>query len=233
MTSTDVISDLRILGSSDKAIASARYFKTGVGEYGEGDIFIGVPVPHIRTVSRKYALLPLIEVEKLLHSEIHECRLAALLIMVDQYAANPDEVFALYMGNLGCVNNWDLVDSSADYIVGPYVEDNPLRTLVPLALSKNVWERRIAMLSCFYYIRKGKAETALAIIEVLKSDSHDLIQKAVGWMLREIGKHCGVHVLLDWLTDNARYKVLPRTTLRYSIEHFDPELRRAFIQGGI
>jgi 3-methyladenine DNA glycosylase AlkD len=214
---------------------SARFFKTGKGQYGEGDHFIGITVPQLRKVARAYKQLPLDEIVKLLHSAVHEYRLTALIIMVGQYKrgtqAEQAKIYKTYLANTKWINNWDLVDSSAGYIVGPQLGTNYAATLAKLAKSADLWERRIAMLACFYTIQQGDPEPAFYVIEFLKHDEHDLIQKAVGWMLREIGKRCGRDVLHDWLLRDNQYQQLPRTTLRYAIEHYPQAERKAFLQG--
>jgi len=231
MTAAKILTELNRVADPIKAQTSARFFKTDPGQYGEGDIFLGLTVPEQRVVAKRYAALPLREVEILLHSKFHEARLIALFILVTQYKKGTPQqrlaIYALYLKNTTHINNWDLVDSSASYIMGPSAD---LPTLIRLANSANVWERRIAMLACFYTINQGKTEPAFTIIAILKNDSHDLIQKAVGWMLREIGKRCSRKELITWLAHNS-YPKLPRTTLRYAIEHFSPQERKAYLQG--
>lgn len=201
MTAQDVIQSLTFIGTPESARNSARFFKTGPGQYGEDDRFLGVIVPEQRKIAKTYKDLPLDETVQLLSSPYHECRLTALFIMVGQYQkgtnAQKKLIYDTYLANTKYINNWDLVDSSASYIVGPQLARNYRSVLVPLARSYNLWERRIAILSCFYYINLGNPAPAFEIIELLKNDRHDLIQKAVGWMLREIGKRCGRQTLDD------------------------------------
>jgi 3-methyladenine DNA glycosylase AlkD len=237
LTSAEVIKELRKIADAEKARFLARYFKTGPGEYGEGDVFIGVTVPQLRAVAKRFRGLALTEIEKLLHSQVHEERLAALLILSDFYRrgdqAARQQAFELYLANTRYINNWDLVDLTAPDIVGWQLQDGDRSALLKLARSKSIWERRIAMLSCFHYIYRGECQTAFEVIGILENDPHDLIQKATGWMLREIGKRCGREILENWLRQDGRYKRLPRTTLRYSIEKFEPELRQKYLKGEI
>lgn len=223
---------LKSLANAKRALLSAQYFKTGPGEYGEGDIFIGLTVPQTRSVAKAFNKLPLAELEILLHSPIHEERLCALLILVAQFKKvepkKQKEIVDLYLKNTTCVNNWDLVDSSAHYIVGPYFEKDP-SPLFKLAKSQSLWERRIAMISTFHFIHQGESAVALEIAEILLKDTHDLMHKAVGWMLREIGKNCAEETLRTFL--KKHYSKLPRTTLRYAIEKFPETDRKAWLKG--
>lgn len=233
-TAKAVSAALKADATAERALVSARYFKTGPGQYGEGDIFIGLTVPQVRSIVRTFKELPLHETEKLLHSPIHEERLTALLILVSQFERTKEpslqkEIVDLYLKNTHFINNWDLVDSSAPYILGPYLWTRPKALLTKLARSKSLWERRIAMLSTFYFIKQGDCKEALQIVELLLTDSHDLIHKAVGWMLREIGAKCGRDILKDFLAKH--YKKLPRTTLRYAVEHFPETERKAWLKG--
>jgi 3-methyladenine DNA glycosylase AlkD len=224
-------SELHKLASPRRAQASAWFFKTGPGQYGEGDRFIGVTVPEQRSLAKRYKDLSLADTKSLLHSKIHEERLLALFILVGQFEkadqTRRKKIYDFYLSNTKFVNNWDLVDSSAPYIVGSYLDEKPKDILRKLALSSSVWERRIAMVSTGYYINKGEAELALEIAEILLQDKHDLIQKAVGWMLREIGKKCGREVLESYL--NKYSPIMPRTMLRYAIEHFPAEKRQNYL----
>ena len=226
--------DLRKFASTEKAKNLARFFKTGPGQYGEGDQFIGVTVPQSRTVAKKYKNLPFEEPPTLLHSRIHEERLVALLILIEQFnsASREDEetcekIYRFYLDNTTYINNWDLVDLSASRIVGPYLEDKPKAILRKLALSKSLWERRIAMISTSHYIWNGDPKWGLEIAKTLLNDKHDLIHKAVGWMLREIGKNCSEKVLTDFLDKHAA--TMPRTMLRYAIEKFPEEKRQKYL----
>jgi 3-methyladenine DNA glycosylase AlkD len=234
-TAAAVRKDLQALGTLERAESSAWFFKTGPGQYGEGDKFYGVKVPETRQIVKRHAPLALGEVEKLLLSDWHEERLAACLLLVSMYkkgdTAERQEVYEFYLNHNHHVNNWDLVDTSAEYIVGPHVADTDFKVLKKLARSLLIWDRRIAMLACFHFIKKGEAEPALTIAEILLDDEHDLIRKAVGWMLREVGKRVDERIEQDWLLESDRYKTMPRTTLRYAIEHFSPELRKRYLAG--
>jgi len=228
---------LAALGTPERAAGAASFFKTGPGQYGAGDIFIGITVPEMRRVAARYRDLPLQEVEALLQSPIHEHRLTALLILVLQYAradaVGQTAIYDLYLRNTTRINNWDLVDSSAEYIVGPWLKDRPEKreALARLAVSPSLWERRIAMLATFAYIKQGDATDALIVAEILLHDSHDLIHKAVGWMLREVGKRCGEPIEEAFLA--THYRTMPRTMLRYAIERFPEKRRKAYLAGTV
>lgn len=236
MNAADVSAELKQLGSPKKAANSAWFFKTGKGQYAEGDQFIGVTVPELRRVSKKYSLLNLTDVQKLLQSKIHEERLTALYILVNRFnrakQSERDEIFALYCKNFRHINNWDLVDSSAPQIVGAWLEDKDKTVLVTWAQSSDLWTKRIAMLSTFHEIsHQSMPDTALLVAEILLHDKHDLIQKAVGWMLREVGKRCSQEIEEEFL--KKHYKVMPRTMLRYAIERFDEPLRKQYLLGKV
>ncbi|GMX57723.1 MAG TPA: DNA alkylation repair protein [Candidatus Pacearchaeota archaeon] len=228
--------DLRQAANPQKAKILQRFFKTGPGEYAEGDIFLGVAVPQTRAIIKKYwREISIKEAEILLHDKIHEERLAALLILVEKFEKGDEpsrkEIFNLYLANAKFVNNWDLVDLSAPKIVGAYLEDKDKNILLDLAESKNLWERRIAMLATFRFIKNGDAAMALKIAEILINEKEDLIHKAVGWMLREIGKNCGQKIEEDFL--RRHYRIMSRTTLRYAIERFDEDTRQTYLTGRI
>jgi 3-methyladenine DNA glycosylase AlkD len=227
--------DLKKLSSPTRAISSLRFFKTGQGQYGEGDKFIGITVPDIRQVSKQYLDLSLEDVLSLLHSPIHEERLCALLILVSQYQKGDNkkqkQIFDLYLKNYKYINNWDLIDLTAPRIVGAYLFDKPKDILYKLAKSKNLWQRRVAILATFQFIYYGQSQDTLKISKILLHDEHDLIQKAVGWMLREVGKRVDEKILLDFL--KANYKIMPRTMLRYAIERLPNSKRLAYLQGRI
>lgn len=229
---TEISKILKAQANPQRAAHSARYFKTGPGEYADGDIFLGIPVPALRKIVSQFTNLPIEETEKLLHSAIHEERLIALLILVKQFAkATPNqqkEIFDSYLANTKYINNWDLVDTSAPNIIGTYTLENPSRILFELAHSKNLWERRIAMISTFPFIRKKQSEPALKIAKILLKDPHDLTHKVTGWMLREIGKNCSKEILANFLKEN--YHNLPRTTLRYAIEKFPEPERKKWLE---
>ena len=227
--------DLRKFASPQKAKILSKFFKTGPGQYGEGDKFLGVKVPESRLVVKKYKNLSFQNIDALLHSKIHEERLVALLILVEQFKSagkqndekTREKIYRFYLDNTRYVNNWDLVDLSASRIVGPYLEDKPKDILKKLARSKSLWERRIAMLSTGHYIWHGNSKWGLEIAEMLLKDEHDLIHKAVGWMLREIGKDCSEKTLTDFLDKHTT--VMPRTMLRYAIERFPEEKRQHYL----
>lgn len=233
MKASDVSKALRAIATPAKAQSSSWFFKSGPGQYGEGDKFLGVTVPEQRKVAKQFKDLSIIETEKLVTSPWHEERLTGLIILVGQYkkadAANQKAIYDFYLSHTKSINNWDLVDSSAEFIVGPYLSDRPdkVKVLTKLAKSDLLWDRRIAMLSCFAYIKQGRADEALVIAEILLHDTHDLIQKAVGWMLREIGKRVDRQILLKFLDQYAA--TMPRTALRYSIEHLDPKQRQHYM----
>lgn len=228
---SDIKKDLRDLASPERAMNSVWFFKTGPGQYGEGDAFIGVTVPQQRKVAAKYKDLSLEDLDKLIASKIHEERLTALIILVNQFK-NADEaqrkdIYDFYMSHTKYVNNWDLVDTSAGYIVGGWLEDKDRGVLVKLAQSQDIWERRIAMIATLNYIMKGDPSDALLVAEILVHDNHDLIQKAVGWMLREVGKRCSVTDEEAFLDKYA--ETMPRTMLRYAIEKFPPDRKRYYM----
>ena len=222
---------LLVVQHPEKVSGFQRFFKTGPGESAEGDVFIGISVPDLRKVVRKFSDLSLVELAVFLTSPVHEKRLLALLIMVGQFKRGDEglrgELHAFYLAHLRFINNWDLVDSSAEHLVGGFLFGKSMDLLFRLAQSADLWERRVAMIATFYEIRKGRFETALGIAHVLRNDSHDLIQKAVGWMLREIGKR-------DLVAEEAfldQYALeLPRTMLRYAIEKFPEERRRYYMR---
>ncbi len=223
--------DVKKLENKKKAKLLAGFFKTGEGEYGFGDVFLGIPVPESRKIALKYRDLGFEDILKLLRSEIHEERLIALLILVHQFQHDEmlqRRIYEFYIKNIKFVNNWDLVDSSADKIVGAYLTDKPKTVIYKLARSTNLWERRIAMISTFYFIKNNEYEDALGVAEVLITDENDLIQKAVGWMLREVGNR-------DKKTEEKflkkYYKTMGRTALRYAIEKFTEEERTKYLEG--
>jgi 3-methyladenine DNA glycosylase AlkD len=232
--SADVLRDLERLGSPEGAQGSLRYFKTGPGEYGEGDRFLGVSLPHLRTLARRHAALDLRGCSALLRSPYHEARLLALLILNRAYQRGDEQtrraIYRLYLDSTDRINNWDLVDSSAPYIVGPHLEERSRRVLLRLARSQSLWERRIAMLATQHFIRSGEFADALAVADMLLEDPHDLIHKAVGWMLREVGKR-DPRVAEDFL--RTRYQRMPRTMLRYAIERFPEPLRKRYLRGEV
>lgn len=231
-----VQTDLQKLANKKRAALLARYFKTGKGEYGQGDVFIGLTVPQVREVAKKYKDIALSDIETLLHDKIHEYRLAALFILIEQFKKADEltkkKLYDFYLAHTKWINNWDLVDLSAKYIVGGYLldESTQRKILYVLAGSKNMWKRRIAVLGTFLFINKKDFRNSLKIADMLLDDREDLMHKAVGWMLREIGKK-DENVLMDFLS--TRYKIMPRTTLRYAIEKFSKERCDAYLKGMI
>lgn len=222
---------MRALGSARDARILQGFFKTGPGEYGEGDVFLGVRVPAIRGLVKDLADLPPGEALRLLASPFHEARLLGLLCWVRLYRAGPEplraEVYAAYLANTGRINNWDLVDLSAPEIVGAHLLNRSRRPLYRLARSRKLWERRIAIVATHRFIRAGSFDDTLRIAELLLRDDHDLIHKASGWMLREAGKR-NESVLRGFL--DRHHRVMPRTMLRYSIERLPPADRRRYMR---
>jgi 3-methyladenine DNA glycosylase AlkD len=234
-TVQDIHAEVRQLADPEKAKILQRFFKTGPGQYGEGDIFVGIMVPVIRKLVRKYRDIPLGDTLTLLQSPIHEERLLALFILVEKCRKGDDairkRIYGLYRKNTRYINNWDLVDLSAEHIVGAYLDGTDRAPLYLLARSKSLWERRMAILATFHDIKRGIPDHTLALADVLLEDRHDLIHKAVGWMLREVGKRCSPDTLREFL--RTRYRSMPRTMLRYAIERFPADERAAYLSGAI
>ncbi len=230
MTAKDVQSELDKHESPSDAVFLQRFFKTGKGQYGEGDIFIGVRVPVLRSIAKQYISLSLKEIEVLLESPVHEHRLVALIIMTYQIKkadqATGEAIYRLYLRRTDRINNWDLVDVSCRDIIGRYLTDKDRSILYDLARSTNLWERRIAIVSTWWFIRQGQLEDTFKLANILLQDKYDLIQKAVGWMLREAGKKDQQELLL-FLEKNAH--LMPRTMLRYSIERLDQTDKNRFM----
>ncbi|MGF1601057.1 MAG: DNA alkylation repair protein [Thermosynechococcaceae cyanobacterium] len=232
VASTEIGKILKRLADFAIATQTQRFFKTGKGEYSEGDQFLGIRVPVLREQAKKFEDAPLKEVQKLLESPFHEERLCALLILVRKFAkgtpAEKTRIYTLYLNSTQSINNWDLVDSSAYHIVGPYLEHQDRRPLHELSKSDSLWERRIAIISTFHFIRNYQYDDAISISKQLLNDPEDLIHKAVGWMLREIGNR-------DMVTEETflkdHYQQMPRTMLRYAIEKFPEPNRRKYLQG--
>lgn len=222
--------ELQQLADPEKARVLSRFFKTGNGEYGEGDIFLGIKVPEQRKIAKKYSGLAFDDIGQLLESSIHEYRLTSLFILVLKYNKadyrGKQEIVDFYVDNIKNVNNWDLVDSSAPYILGHFLLDKDRSILYRLASSDNLWERRISILSTFTFIKTNTFEDALKISEILLFDEHDLIHKAVGWMLREVGKR-DLTIEEEFL--QKHYLEMPRTMLRYAIEKFDEDKRKFYL----
>jgi len=223
-------SELSRLANPFKATLLQGFFKTGKGEYAEGDVFLGIAVPETRKVAKNFTGLGLKELEKSLHSKFHEERLAALLILAEKFRNASEKerkrIFDFYLENARFVNNWDLVDLSAPKIAGEFLLDKNRAVLYRLAKSKLIWERRIAVLSTFAFLRDSDFNDCIAIAELLLEDRHDLIHKAVGWMLREVGKK-DMKVLENFL--EMHWKGMPRTMLRYSIEKFPEKERKKWL----
>ena len=232
MTALDVQKRLRSLGDPQAAKASARYFKTGSGQYGEGDVFLGLRASVMHGLAKEYHALPIDELTVLLRSPIHEDRLLALLILVRRVAradkATKKQVYKLYLAHTRYINNWDLVDASAREIVGGYLADKSRKPLDRLAGSKSLWERRISIIATHHFIRQDDFADTIRIAERLLTDREDLIHKAVGWMLREVGKR---HEPTLQMFLRRHGKTMPRTALRYAIERFPTEVRRAYVLG--
>jgi 3-methyladenine DNA glycosylase AlkD len=234
MNSAALKKELRALGNAQKAADSQRFFKTEKGQYGAGDVFLGISVPNQRKIAQKYQNLPLKSLEELLYAKEHEFRLTSLHILVLQYQKGDTklhkQIADFYLNHTTRINNWDLVDASAHYILGQYLltyrtEKQALTLLSKLAKSENLWERRIAMVSSWAFIRSKNEVPTFYLAKILINDKEDLMHKAVGWMLREVGKHCGQKTLSVFLNEYAH--LLPRTALRYALEHY-PETKRKF-----
>lgn len=226
---------MRNAANSAQVAHLKKFFKTGKGQYGEGDQFIGLTVPQQRTIAIQFQELPLNDISHLLKSPIHEERLTALFILVLRFKKSDEnkrkEIYNFYHKHSKCINNWDLVDASAYHIVGGYLHGKEKAVLRKLAKSKNLWERRIAMVATWYDIQQGRHETAIEIARMLLNDQHDLMHKAVGWMLREVGKRASQQALEEFLCQHCT--TMPRTALRYAIERFPPEKRRQYLEGKV
>ncbi|PLX46662.1 MAG: DNA alkylation repair protein [Desulfobacteraceae bacterium] len=234
MTHQKIKKRLKQLANREKAEVLQRFFKTGPGEYGEGDVFIGVKVPDLRKVEKDFQDISTEDVIVLLESAIHEERLLALLILVRKYVKGNQtaqkRIFRLYLKKTKFINSWDLVDGSAHHIVGDYLMDKNKAPLYRLAKSEDLWERRIAIVATLYFIKHGKYEETLKIAKTLLTDKEDLIHKAVGWMLREIGKR---DMTFEEMFLKQHYKEMPRTMLRYAIEKFPEPKRQKYLKGEI
>jgi len=232
----ELVEELKSLANPEQAKNLKRYFKTGKGQYGEGDIFLGLKMPQIRDIAKKYTELSFNDLQMLLNSTIHEHRMTALIILIHKYKKSKKDIFEkrriyeFYMKNTQNINNWDLVDISCPRIVGDFLSREGTDILRMLAKSENLWERRIAIVSTFAFIAKRNLGETLVIADMLIEDKHDLIHKAVGWALREVGKK-NIEVLEIFL--KPRYKTMPRTMLRYAIEKFPEEKRKRYLKGEI
>lgn len=231
MTLEKLKKDIQTYASPEKAKVLQRFFKTCPGQYGEGDIFLGIKVPVQRKVAKKFKDLKLSEIQPLLDSKIHEHRLVGLLILVDKYErSNNKKIVDFYLSNTRNINNWDLVDLTAHKILGHYLLDKDRSILYDLAKSNELWEKRISMISTAAFIKENDFKDTLEIAEILLNDKHDLIHKAVGWMLREVGKK-DQDVEETFL--KKYYKTMPRTMLRYAIERFEEKKRKAYLRSEI
>ncbi len=223
--------ELHSIADPEIAAHSSRFFKTGPGEYGEGDKFLGIRTPELRKIDRKYHQLPLNEIKHLIRSPYHEERLLALFILTYKFPKSDKQeqkqIYDFYLTNIRYINNWDLVDSSAPKIIGVWLMDKPKELLYKLAESDNLWERRISMLATLHFIKNGQFEDTLKIADLPLGDDHDLIHKAVGWMLREIGNR-DQNRLKEFL--KSRHEKMPRTMLRYAIEKFPEPLRTSYLK---
>lgn len=227
----DLEKKLLKLKTQKSAEEAMRFFKCGKGQYGEGDKFLGITVPVCRKIARQFSDLSLFEIEKLIKNSWHEIRFVALIILVEKFkkveGKEKKKIFNLYLKNTKYINNWDLVDVSAYYIVGSFLQDKDRNILYKLSKSKSLWERRISIVTTFCFIRNGAFKDTLDISKILSKDKEDLIHKACGWMLREVGKK-DKKVLVDFLEENL--KIIPRTTLRYAIEKMNEKERKYFMK---
>jgi len=220
----------------EKALLLAKYFQAFPGGYGENDVFIGISVPEQRSFARKYArVLTLKETSLLLNEQFHEYRLTAIFMLVLKFQQSKQEeerknILDVYIENIQKINNWDLVDSSAHHIIGAFLWDKPKDLLYEFAVSEHLWTKRIAIIATYFFIKKNEFTPTIDIAKILLNDSHDLIHKAVGWMLREIGNR-DFQTAFDFL--KIHYKNMPRTMLRYAIEKFEENLRQDFLKGNI
>lgn len=233
----ELIRELHSLENPAQAKIYLKFFKTKKGEYGEGDLFLGIKVPILRSIAKKYfSYFSLKEIEELLENKYHETRTVALLILMLQYNKSKKDkimqrkIFEFYLNKIERINNWDLVDISAPNIVGDFLLKYKEDVLMDLAKSENLWKKRVAIISTFAFIKERNFGETLAISNILLNDEHDLINKAVGWMLREVGKR-NKGILEIFLS--TRYKSMPRTTLRYAIEKFPEDERKKWLKGEI
>ncbi|MBU1220235.1 DNA alkylation repair protein [Myxococcota bacterium] len=233
-TSKEIIKLIKETGNATQAKLLQGYFKTGPGQYGEGDIFVGIKVPALRALAKPHRDMDLEIVSELLTSEIHEVRMFALFVLIAKFRKADEElqtqIFDVYTAHTDYINNWDLVDLSAGYIAGEFLRNRPKDILYEFARSNHLWKKRISIISTSAWIKTLDFTHTLAISEILLHDPHDLIQKAYGWMLREVGKK-DMKTELDFL--KIHYKTMPRTALRYAIEKFPEDLRQSFLKGKI
>ena len=230
----DIKNEIRKLANKKIAEHSQRFFKTGKGQYGEGDIFLGIRVPVLRKIAKKFRRISLAEVSKLLESKFHEERLLSILMLVNLFKSGDEDdqelIYELYLDKTKFINNWDIVDISAGNIVGAFLFEKDKAPLYRLVFSENLWERRIAIVATFYFIRNDEFDDTLKIAEILFTDKEDLIHKAVGWMLREVGKRV-IEIEEEFLEEH--YLKMPRTMLRYAIERFPETRRKMYLKGQI
>jgi len=236
MTAENFRQELKHLSNPQNAFQLQRFFKTGPGQYGEGDIFWGIKVPYTRELVKKYKKMSLSEIAKLTPDPVHEVRMAAGFLLVECFKRS-DEIgkkacYDFYIENATYYNNWDLVDMTSHHIVGGWLYDKERAPLYKLAASDNLWEQRISIISTFYLIRRDDFNDALALAKILLNHKHDLIHKAVGWMLREVGNRNPL-AETEFLLENRRYQQMPRTMLRYAIEKFPEKQRLDFLKGNI
>lgn len=226
---------MKSLKNPAKAKVLAGFFKTAPGQYGHGDQFLGITVPQSRIIAKTYAHLPVAELNILIQSPWHEIRVVALFIAVAQFkkatAQDQERLVRFYLNNTKFINNWDLVDLSAYHVLGPWAHTQETTLLRKLARSNHLWEKRMAIVATFHFIRLGNAKETFIIADMLMQDPHDLMHKSIGWMLREVGKRVDRPTLEQYL--QSRYKKMPRTMLRYAIEHFPQEHRQRYLQGKI
>ena len=230
----DIKNEMRKLANKKTAEHSQRFFKTGKGQYGEGDIFLGIRVPVLRKIAKKFRRISLAEVSKLLESKFHEERLLSILMLVNLFKSGDEDdqelIYELYLDKTKFINNWDIVDISAGNIVGAFLFEKDKAPLYRLVFSENLWERRIAIVATFYFIRNDEFDDTLKIAEILFTDKEDLIHKAVGWMLREVGKRV-IEIEEEFLEEH--YLKMPRTMLRYAIERFPETRRKMYLKGQV
>ena len=234
-TAQDIIAELNALGNPDKAAHLSRFFKTGKGQYGEGYLFLGITVPEQRSIALKYRKATPPVLAELISSPYHEIRLTGLLILVDQFTKNKDEAFRqtcvdFYLSQTRNINNWDLVDLTCYKLLGVWLEDKDRSQLHHWAVNGNLWEQRIAIVTCMHFIHQKDFSDFLTIADLLLHHPHDLIHKAIGWLLREVGKK-DKETLTAFLS--TRYRTMPRTMLRYAIERFPEEERKAYLAAKI
>ena len=230
----DIKNEMRKLANKKIAEHSQRFFKTGKGQYGEGDIFLGIRVPVLIKIAKKFRRISLAEVSKLLESKFHEERLLSILMLVNLFKSGDEDdqelIYELYLDKTKFINNWDIVDISAGNIVGAFLFEKDKAPLYRLVFSENLWERRIAIVATFYFIRNDEFDDTLKIAEILFTDKEDLIHKAVGWMLREVGKRV-IEIEEEFLEEH--YLKMPRTMLRYAIERFPETRRKMYLKGQV